>query len=140
MALLLGPLLQLGPMQSFMCRFAAVLCVAEHTISHSNEARVLIWKRDVLCRCEKCNHLIGTGVRFNAEKKQIGNYHTTKIWSFTMRAPCCQNRIEIHTDPKNTRYNIVSGARQKVRACQVLSMSFASRRSTAVGCGRGSGM
>mmetsp|Transcript_807 Transcript_807/g.2490 ORF Transcript_807/g.2490 Transcript_807/m.2490 type:complete len:335 (+) Transcript_807:475-1479(+) len=64
--------------------------------------------------CEKCNHLIGTGVRFNAEKKQIGNYHTTKIWSFTMRAPCCQNRIEIHTDPKNTRYNIVSGARQKV--------------------------
>ncbi len=65
-------------------------------------------------RCEKCGHLIGTGVRFNAEKKQIGNYHTTKIWSFTMRAPCCQNRIEIHTDPKNTRYNIVAGARQKV--------------------------
>lgn len=64
--------------------------------------------------CEKCEHLIGTGVRFNAEKKQIGNYHSTKIWSFTMRAPCCQNRIEIHTDPKNVRYNIISGARQKV--------------------------
>lgn len=66
------------------------------------------------CRCQGCNHLIGKGVRFNAEKKAIGNYHSTKIWAFTMRAPCCQRRIEIHTDPKNTRYNIVEGAKEKV--------------------------
>ena len=31
-----------------------------------------------------------------------------------MTTPCCQNRIEIHTDPKNARYIIVSGAQQKV--------------------------
>ncbi len=32
-----------------------------------------------------------------------------------MTTPCCQNKIEIHTDPKNARYIIVSGAKQKVR-------------------------
>ena len=67
-------------------------------------------------RCSKCGHLIGKGVRFNAEKKAIGAYFSTKIWAFTMRAPCCQNRIEIHTDPKNARYIIVEGAREKVCA------------------------
>lgn len=68
----------------------------------------------MFCRCLKCGHLIGKGVRFNAEKKAIGNYHSTKIWAFNMRAPCCQSKIEIHTDPKNTRYNIVEGAKEKV--------------------------
>jgi coiled-coil domain-containing protein 130 len=63
--------------------------------------------------CGKCNHLIGKGVRFNAEKKAIGNYHSTKIWSFRMTTPCCQNKVEIHTDPKNARYIIVEGAKQK---------------------------
>jgi coiled-coil domain-containing protein 130 len=43
----------------------------------------------------------------------IGNYHSTKIWSFRMTTPCCQNKIEIHTDPKNARYIIVEGAKQK---------------------------
>jgi coiled-coil domain-containing protein 130 len=62
--------------------------------------------------CLGCNHLIGKGVRFNAEKKQIGNYHSTKVWSFVMKSPCCQHRIEIHTDPKNAEYVVVSGARK----------------------------
>lgn len=30
------------------------------------------------------------GVRFNAEKKAVGKYFSTKIWSFTMTAPCCK--------------------------------------------------
>lgn len=64
--------------------------------------------------CQGCGHLIGKGVRFNAEKKQIGMYHTTKIWSFVMRAPCCQQRIEVHTDPRNAEYVVVSGARRKL--------------------------
>ncbi|KAK9861207.1 hypothetical protein WJX84_011653 [Apatococcus fuscideae] len=66
--------------------------------------------------CQGCQHLIGKGVRFNAEKKQIGNYHSTKIWSFSMRSPCCQTRIEVHTDPKNCEYQIVAGARRKAEA------------------------
>jgi coiled-coil domain-containing protein 130 len=64
--------------------------------------------------CQGCGHLIGKGVRFNAEKQQIGNYHSTKIWAFVMHAPCCHQRIEVHTDPKNAEYVIVSGARRKV--------------------------
>ena len=66
--------------------------------------------------CTGCGHLIGKGVRFNAEKKQIGAYHSTKIWSFSMRAPCCQQRIEVHTDPKAAEYVVVSGARRKAEA------------------------
>ena len=65
--------------------------------------------------CAGCNHLIGKGVRFNAEKQEIGKYHSTKIWSFVMRAPCCQQRIEVQTDPKNAEYKVVSGGRVKVR-------------------------
>ena len=74
--------------------------------------------------CEGCGHLIGKGVRFNAEKQEIGKYHSTKIWSFTMTAPCCQQRIEVQTDPKNAQYNVVSGGKQKVKqhmSCCTLS-------------------
>lgn len=64
--------------------------------------------------CSGCNHMIAKGVRFNAEKKAIGNYFSTKIWSFTMRAPCCQEEIVIHTDPKSCEYIVVKGATRKV--------------------------
>eukprot|EP00245_Coleochaete_scutata_P016007 TRINITY_DN732_c0_g1_i1.p1 TRINITY_DN732_c0_g1~~TRINITY_DN732_c0_g1_i1.p1 ORF type:complete len:352 (-),score=66.51 TRINITY_DN732_c0_g1_i1:229-1284(-) len=64
--------------------------------------------------CGGCEHMIAKGVRFNAEKKQIGNYLSSKIWSFKMKTPCCQTEIEIHTDPKAAEYIVVSGARQKV--------------------------
>lgn len=32
--------------------------------------------------CGSCNAHIGMGVRYNAEKKKIGNYYTTPIYSF----------------------------------------------------------
>ena len=54
------------------------------------------------------------GVRFNAEKQQVGNYFSTKIWNFSMKAPCCGERIEVQTDPKNHEYVIIRGARRKV--------------------------
>ncbi|KAL5553517.1 hypothetical protein UlMin_040918 [Ulmus minor] len=63
--------------------------------------------------CDGCNNMIGKGVRFNAEKKQVGNYYSTKIWSFTMKSPCCKNEIVIHTDPKNCEYVIIRGAAKK---------------------------
>ena len=65
--------------------------------------------------CTGCGHLIGKGVRFNAEKQAIGTYHSTKILSFSMTAPCCQQRIVVHTDPKAAEYRVVSGGRRKVR-------------------------
>ncbi|KAI4313977.1 hypothetical protein L6164_026920 [Bauhinia variegata] len=63
--------------------------------------------------CDGCNSMIAKGVRFNAEKKQVGNYYSTKIWSFTMKSACCKHEIIIQTDPKNCEYVIISGARKK---------------------------
>ncbi|KMZ71980.1 putative Coiled-coil domain-containing protein [Zostera marina] len=63
--------------------------------------------------CGGCNSMIAKGVRFNAEKKQVGNYYSTKIWSFSMKAACCKNLIVIQTDPKNCEYLIISGAQRK---------------------------
>jgi len=63
--------------------------------------------------CGGCNAMIAQGVRFNAEKKQVGNYYSTKIWSFTMKSACCKHEIVIQTDPQNCAYVIISGAQKK---------------------------
>lgn len=65
--------------------------------------------------CNHCNPpaIIGQGVRFNAEKKKIGNYYSTPIWSFRMKHSACGGWWEIQTDPKNSEYNVVEGARRR---------------------------
>lgn len=73
--------------------------------------------------CGGCNHLIGKGVRFNAEKEQIGTYYSTRIWRFGMRCPSCSHKIEVDTDPKNTEYVISKGARRKVSNFGALTTS-----------------
>eukprot|EP00882_Tetradesmus_deserticola_P008306 GHRQ01008756.1.p1 GENE.GHRQ01008756.1~~GHRQ01008756.1.p1 ORF type:complete len:304 (+),score=118.81 GHRQ01008756.1:74-913(+) len=63
--------------------------------------------------CNQCGEHIAKGVRFNAEKKQVGSYHSTKVLAFTMRHHCgC--KITIQTDPKNAEYLVTDGARRKV--------------------------
>ncbi len=63
--------------------------------------------------CDKCGEHIAKGERFNAEKKAIGNYYSTKILQFSMTHHCgC--KITIQTDPKNAEYLVVEGARKKV--------------------------
>lgn len=57
--------------------------------------------------------LIGQGVRFNAEKKKVGNYYSTPIFSFRMRHTACGGWIEIQTDPKNTAYVVTDGGRKR---------------------------
>lgn len=57
--------------------------------------------------------IIGQGVRFNAEKKKIGTYYSSPIYSFRMRHAACGGWIEIHTDPKNTAYVVISGGRKR---------------------------
>ena len=64
--------------------------------------------------CRKCDHAIARGVRFNAEKKLVGKYHSTPIYSFRMLTSCCANTIEIHTDPKAAEYVVVEGADRRV--------------------------
>ncbi|PFH46809.1 hypothetical protein AMATHDRAFT_77497 [Amanita thiersii Skay4041] len=63
--------------------------------------------------CGTCNSHIGMGVRYNAEKKKIGNYYSTPIYSFRCKCHLCDGWFEIQTDPKNTRYVVTSGARRK---------------------------
>ncbi|KAI8929083.1 CWC16 protein [Entophlyctis helioformis] len=63
--------------------------------------------------CLHCEKHIGMGVRFNAEKKKVGKYYTTPILSFRMKCHLCSGWIEIHTDPKNSEYTIISGARRR---------------------------
>lgn len=63
--------------------------------------------------CTPHETIIGQGVRFNAEKKKVGNYYSTPIFSFRMRHTLCGGWIEIHTDPKNTAYVVTEGARKR---------------------------
>ena len=65
-----------------------------------------------------CTHcpkptIIGQGVRFNAQKKKVGNYFSTPIYSFRMKHVACGGWIEIQTDPKNTAYVVTEGARKR---------------------------
>ncbi|KAF8389806.1 hypothetical protein HHK36_024325 [Tetracentron sinense] len=69
--------------------------------------------------CGGCNSMIAKGVRFNSEKKQVGNYYSTKIWSFSMKSACCKHEIVIQTDPKNCEYVIISGAQRKTEEFDV---------------------
>lgn len=57
--------------------------------------------------------VIGQGVRFNAEKKKVGNYHSTPIYSFRMKHNVCGGWMEIRTDPKNTAYVVTEGAKKR---------------------------
>ncbi|KAK9467388.1 CWC16 protein [Lipomyces arxii] len=64
--------------------------------------------------CSGCEVLIAQGTRFNVEKKKVGAYYTTPIFSFRFKCHLCPNKIEIRTDPQNTAYVVTSGARKKV--------------------------
>ena len=57
--------------------------------------------------------IIGQGVRFNAEKKKVGNYNSTPVFSFRMKHVVCGGWIEIRTDPKNTAYVVTEGAQKR---------------------------
>ncbi|KAJ6787375.1 hypothetical protein PWT90_06303 [Aphanocladium album] len=65
--------------------------------------------------CGSCPQptIIGQGVRFNAEKRRVGRYHTTPIWGFRFRHAACGGAIEMRTDPQNTAYVVVSGATRR---------------------------
>jgi coiled-coil domain-containing protein 130 len=65
--------------------------------------------------CDHCTPaaIVGQGVRFNAEKKRVGKYYSTPIWSFRMKHSACGAWWEIQTDPKNADYVVVDGARKR---------------------------
>jgi coiled-coil domain-containing protein 130 len=65
--------------------------------------------------CATCPRptIIGQGVRFNAEKKKVGAYHSTSIWSFRMRHADCGGVIEVRTDPANAEYVVSEGGTRR---------------------------
>ncbi|ROW06281.1 hypothetical protein VPNG_08056 [Cytospora leucostoma] len=66
--------------------------------------------------CDNCKPhpgIIGQGVRFNAEKKRVGSYYSSPVYSFRMRHVACGGWIEVRTDPKNTAYVVVAGGRRR---------------------------
>jgi coiled-coil domain-containing protein 130 len=67
----------------------------------------------IWCTHCKPEQIIGQGVRFNAEKKKVGNYYSTPIWSFRFKHTVCGGWLEIRTDPKNTEYVVVDGGRRR---------------------------
>lgn len=60
-----------------------------------------------------CSSRLILGVRFNADKKKIGMYLSTPIYSFKMNCPSCSNEIELQTDPKNADYVVTAGGSRK---------------------------
>lgn len=65
--------------------------------------------------CDGCPQptLIGQGVRFNAEKRRVGAYHSTPVLAFRMRHAACGSVLEIRTDPQNTAYVVTEGGRRR---------------------------
>ena len=71
---------------------------------------------DVWCETCKPEFLIKQGIRFNAQKKKVGNYLSSPIFEFSMRHSVCGATISIRTDPENTRYVVSAGGRKKAGA------------------------
>jgi coiled-coil domain-containing protein 130 len=83
---------------------------------HTTGALIVRFEMPFAVWCTTCKPnetIIGQGVRFNAEKKKIGNYYSTPIYSFRMKHTVCGGWIDIHTDPKNTAYVVVEGGRKR---------------------------
>lgn len=65
-------------------------------------------------RCLGCGNSIGKGVRFNAHKKCVGQYLSTKIYEFSMPCHLCSHQLVVRTDPKGCDYILASGLEKRV--------------------------
>eukprot|EP00754_Rhynchopus_humris_P016325 Rhum_TRINITY_DN14508_c4_g1::Rhum_TRINITY_DN14508_c4_g1_i1::g.94725::m.94725/K13115/CCDC130; coiled-coil domain-containing protein 130 len=64
--------------------------------------------------CGGCGEIIAMGVRFNnAEKKKVGKYFSTPIFTFRVRH-FCGNWVTIQNDPKHAAFNVTDGGREKI--------------------------
>ena len=57
--------------------------------------------------------MIAKGVRFNADKKEVGKFHSTKILEFKL-IHHCGNIMICRTDPEHGDYIFTEGARRWV--------------------------
>ncbi|KGO74780.1 CWC16 protein [Penicillium italicum] len=83
---------------------------------HTKGALIVRFEMPFAVWCTTCKPhpiIIGQGVRFNAEKKKVGNYYSTPIYSFRMKHTVCGGTIEIKTDPQNTAYVVTEGGQKR---------------------------
>ncbi|KAL8444737.1 hypothetical protein Emag_005366 [Eimeria magna] len=64
--------------------------------------------------CLSCDEIIDKGVRFNAEKRRVGAYFSTPVYSFSFSCPACSHPFVITTDPKHSRYLCTQGLKQRL--------------------------
>jgi len=70
---------------------------------------------DGFCKNESCKAHVGKGTRFNAHKSHVDEYHSTKIWEFTMKCRACAvHKFVIRTNPKGRCFDYVTGLHRKV--------------------------
>ena len=78
---------------------------SEHNVNPLRERAKMLDKGVLVVRfempysvwCTTCNAHIGRGVRYNARKKCIGKYFSTKIWEFSMLCVYCQGVHPVYT-------------------------------------------
>eukprot|EP00753_Platysulcus_tardus_P010012 PLAT2470.4.p1 GENE.PLAT2470.4~~PLAT2470.4.p1 ORF type:complete len:355 (+),score=135.32 PLAT2470.4:100-1164(+) len=66
------------------------------------------------CVCTSCDTPHAKGSRFNAEKKRSGSYHSTSIWTFSMKCPNCSALLQLRTEPKLRDYVCQASLRRRV--------------------------
>lgn len=64
--------------------------------------------------CTSCGAAIRKGTRFNAKKERVGEYYSSKIYSFTFACNECKGSCEIRNDPASRDYLYSTGIRKKV--------------------------
>lgn len=65
--------------------------------------------------CLGCGRHLGRGVRFNAEKQRVGQYHSTPILEFRFTCPSCSHACAMRTDPEKRGYKAHAGIRWQAR-------------------------
>ncbi|CAI7589766.1 unnamed protein product [Penicillium viridicatum] len=83
---------------------------------HTTGALIVRFEMPFAIWCTNCKShpvIIGQGVRFNAEKKKVGNYYSTPIYTFRMKHTVCGGTIEIKTDPQHTAYVVTEGGQKR---------------------------
>jgi coiled-coil domain-containing protein 130 len=71
--------------------------------------------------CFGCQRRVAMNTRYNAEKTQIGMFHSTPILSFKMRClGGCGETFVIQTDPENSEFRCISGCERRLRGKRLL--------------------
>ena len=65
--------------------------------------------------CTACNQHQARGLRYNAQKSQIGKYYSTPIFAFAMKCYTCKAELIMETDPEHRGYIYSGNLRRQVQ-------------------------